>query len=244
MSVTELNNLTATLQAIEVADIKKPNIPIDIYIQEAENLYTWCQDDKEQLINAGLTDELIEELKPRAGALRQAESDWFKERYTKEDAERTWLAESKDAYELRDQLLHHFHFAYRKAPDLANRVSAIAEGSGHADMIQDLNDLAVLGNEYSEYLIAINFDLNLLTEAAETADRLSEVLALANAEDSGHSTVELRNRAYTYLKEVVDEIRTTGQYLFWRNAERLKGYASNYRRKMKSFRKRTEIIGS
>jgi hypothetical protein len=38
-------------------------------------------------------------------------------------------------------------------------VSAITDGSGHADMIQDLNDIAVLGRENPDPLTAIGFDL-------------------------------------------------------------------------------------
>ena len=36
-------------------------------------------------------------------------------------------------------------------------------------------------------------------------------MALANRED-GHD-----DNAYTYMKQAVDEIRSSGQYLFWRN---------------------------
>ncbi len=109
-------------------------------------------------------------------------------------------------------------------------------------MIQDLSDLAALGNEYSEYLTAINLDLNLLTQASETAARLSEVLALANAENTSGGAIELRNRAFTYLKEVVDEIRTVGQYLFWRNKERLQGYSSSYRKKYRGSKKNSDDV--
>lgn len=245
MSVVELNTLMASLQNIPVAHIKKPTMPIENFIQEAENLYSWCQNDKDEFSTIGITEEFIEELIPRAGALRQAESNWSNKRFTKKDAQRIWIAESQDAYELRAQLLHHFHFAYRQIPDLANRVSEISDGNSHADMIQDLSDLAVLGTQHSEHLTSINVDLDLLNQASETADRLSEVWATANAEDTSNGTNEIRNRAYTYLKEVVDEIRTAGQYLFWRDKERLEGYSSAYRKKSRISKKdNIELIAS
>ena len=77
----------------------------------------------------------------RAGALREAESRWFLHRFQREEARIEWIKRSPEAYDLRDQLLHAYAFAYRKNPDLASRVAAIREGSTHADMIQDLNNL-------------------------------------------------------------------------------------------------------
>jgi hypothetical protein len=42
----------------------------------------------------------------------------------------------------------------------------------------------------------------------------------------------IRDQAFTHLKEAVDLIRKCGQYVFWRNAARLKGYRSNYLRRL------------
>jgi len=44
----------------------------------------------------------------------------------------------------------------------------------------------------------------------------------------------VRDQAYTHLKQAVDAVRACGQYLFWRNDERLKGYASRYLRKVRA----------
>lgn len=48
----------------------------------------------------------------------------------------------------------------------------------------------------------------------------------------------MRNRAYIYLKQAVDEIRDCGKYTFACNPERLKGYRSEYLRK---YRKKNAI---
>jgi hypothetical protein len=64
------------------------------------------------------------------------------------------------------------------------------------------------------------------------SDDLSAVLALANGEDGNDDDAkEMRDKAYTYMKQAIDEIRSTGQYVFWRDADRKKGYASTYFRK-------------
>lgn len=40
-----------------------------------------------------------------------------------------------------------------------------------------------------------------------------------------------RDRAYTYLKEAVNKIRSVGRYVFRRDPARVRGYASEYLRK-------------
>ncbi|NJO70194.1 MAG: hypothetical protein HC830_13740 [Bacteroidetes bacterium] len=124
---------------------------------------------------------------------------------------------------------------YRKHPDLLRIVKKIAEGAGHADMIQDLFDAAVLGEENPEPLKAINFDMQLLTQAQALARQMSKLLAKANgAQLADNKQKELRDKAYTYMKQAVDEIRTHGHYVFWRNPEKEKGYTCNYTKRRNS----------
>jgi hypothetical protein len=161
--------------------------------------------------------------------LRYAQSVWNKDRYSQEEAQKIWNEQSPDAYDLRDQLLHSFRFAYRNREDLIAKVSAITDGSGHADMIQDLSDLATLGTENQTELTAIKFDKSLLATAATQADDMAVVLARANGEkgDDSNSRI-LRDRAFTHLKEAVDEVRATGKYVFWKDKQKHKGYISGY----------------
>ncbi len=222
------------IEAIPEEETKSPNMPIDAYVQEAENLYHWCGDDETELTGAGLDWSLVQDIPVRAGALRETQSIWFKERFAQEEAEQQWQEESPAGYDLRNQLLHGLLYAYRNAPDLLSRVSAIADGSSHADMIQDLNDIAVLANETIEPLQQINFDVSLLEKAATTADRLSDLLAAATKDRADNSSARvIRDQAYSHLKQAVDEVRQCGQYVFWRNEARLKGYASRYHRKIR-----------
>jgi hypothetical protein len=128
-------------------------------------------------------------------------------------------------------------FAYRKRPDLKGRVQAIAEGSGDADMIQDLSDLSVHGKNHPEQLTAIGFDMALLDEAASKSDELASLLGVAHGEKAVDSEVKvLRDKAYTLLKESVDEIREYGQFAFWRDEARRGGYASDHFRRTRGKR--------
>ncbi len=75
--------------------------------------------------------------------------------------------------------------------------------------------LTVLGKENQALLEAIGSDITKLDKAAQNAGELSALLAKANGEagDNGDAKI-LHDKAYSYMKAAVDEIRATGQYVF------------------------------
>lgn len=231
-NIDDYNAKLQIIKAISDEETLYPFMPVDIYLQEAENLYHWAKDDETQLQKAGIG-EYINDLPIRAGACREAQAIWNNSQNSKEEAEKIWKVESPKAYELRDELLHTFRFAFRKQDDLLIVVSKIAEGNGHADMIQDLNELAILGSSNIKLLQQINFDQNKLQIARTTSDEMANLLGIVNGDRlNKDENLIIRNKAYTYLKEAVDEIRECGKYVFWKNTDRLKGYKSAYLSRM------------
>jgi len=224
------------IKAIPEDKIISPrSIPVNVYIQEAENVYHWCQDDKDALVATGLDWKIVEDIPVRSGALAEAESIWVMERFGQEEAQTKWKQDAPPAYNLRNLILHHFRYAYRKDDALLGRVNAIADGSGHADMIQDLNDLSVLGKANPEPLTKINFDMNLLEQAAKISSDLTDLWAMATGDRMEYSEKKkIRDQAYTHLKEAVDELRECGQYVFWHNDARIKMYRSLYMQRVKN----------
>lgn len=216
--------------AIPAYQIKKShNMPIESYLQEAENLYNWCLEDQAVLTAVKLSWDLVLDLPVRSGALREAESRWQKEYLDEEAAEKAWKERSPLAYALRNDLLDHFRFAFRHDEKLAKKVRKIAAGRSNADMIQDLNDLSVLGKGHPEYLEAINFDMTLLDKAALMSGEMAALLAVVVGDRAAAGAArKLRDQAYTYLKEAVDEIYGYGQYVFRDNEERRKRYCSQF----------------
>jgi hypothetical protein len=209
-------------------------MPIDVFVQEAENLYHWSLVDEDALTRASLDWSLVTSLPARAGACRHAQSLWVKEHNTRKEAEQAWKDQAPLAFGLRDQLIHDFRFAFRKFDGLLARVDEIAQGDTNADMVQDLNDLAVLGKSNTDLLATINFDLSLLDQAAEASDGMGDLLGATNGERKEDSEALLiRDKAYTYLKQAVDEIRECGKFAFWRTPARLKGYNSDYWKQQK-----------
>ncbi len=229
MSKEHFDLKKAIIEAIPENLVNYPGIPVEVALQEAEDLYVWCQQDKDLLVKAGLDWKLAEDLLARTGACRYVQSQWQKEYRSLEQAQKDWAEKSPAAYDLRDELNHHFFFAYAKIPDLYARVQKIAEGSTHADMIQDLSDLAALGKANPEPLKAINIDLSLLDKAETTAPEMAQLLANANGKKMEDNKMRLlRDKAFYYMKEAMDEIRRVGQYVFWKDEQRRKGYVSKF----------------
>ena len=217
------------IRKIPAAEIKIPNMPVDVFLQESSDLLEWSKPDQKKLAAVSVPKTLFDTLDQRIGALRYAQSLWNKDKYTKEEAQQEWDQKSPEAYDLKDELEHDFRFAFRKRPDLLNKIKAIEDGTGHADMVQDLNDLAELGKANLLLLKAINFKHSKLELAATQATELSILLGKANGERLSDSEAKItRDRAYTYLKQAVDEIREAGKYVFWKDDARLKGYSSKY----------------
>lgn len=234
-NIEDYNAKLEAIMAIPNDEVKEPSLPVDVALQEAEDLHYWSSDDAEALKNVGIKMAMIKDLPVRAGACREAQSIWNKDYRSQKEAQKQWKVQSLLAYVLRDELIHTMRFVYRKNDALLGRVKAVAEGGSHADMIQDLNDLAVLGRENTEALAAISYDLTKLDQAASLADEMADLLAEANgdkAEQNGSKII--RDRAFTYMKELVDEIRECGKFLFWKDPSRYKGYISSYWQKKKN----------
>jgi len=228
-SSADFNELLPVIQAISPETVVTPTVPVDVFVQEAENLAHWCIGDQADLVNASLDWDLVTSLPVRAGACRESQSIWIKERNMSQEAELLWKAEAPAAFGLRDQLLHTFRYAFRKDAGLLARLDEIALGDSNADMVQDLNDLSILGKAHLDLLVPINFSPDALDGAAATADRMADLLGATNGERKEVSqAMIIRDKAYTYLKLAVDEIRECGKFVFWRNPDRLKGYVSDY----------------
>ncbi|SHF33362.1 hypothetical protein SAMN05444274_104457 [Mariniphaga anaerophila] len=214
-----------TIENIPAKDVKLPNLPIDDFVASTETLAVDANEDRDALTAAGLDVTLIDELTPLSGALRYCQANWMSIFRAREEAQNQWKEQSPEAFEFRDELLHAFSFAYRNLGDVKKKVMRIREGRSNADMVQDLIELAVLGEKYPEPLTAINFDLEKLTQSRALSHSMSELLAASNgAAGEGNEVKVLRDKAYTLLAEKARIIREYGQYVFWKDESKLKRY--------------------
>lgn len=238
MKTDKLNVIMSEILAIPAEKVTHPIMPTNIYVQEVDDLYMNCQKDKDKLAIRGITIKKIKSLLPLAAALTEAESNWFIERDKKEKEHQKWMEVSGPAHELRNLILHDYRFGYRNCDDIMTKLKKVGEGHSHSDMIQDLSKLIALGKEYPEELSEMNFDLTLLEEAQVFVDTLGLIYSASKAEDNCSETKDIRDRVFTCLSMIVNDIRAAGQNLFWRTPERLKHYRSAYRHNMNVKRER------
>ncbi len=219
----------AVVMAIPDDQVIEPNMPVETAAHEGEDTKYSAMEDFEKLKPAGLSLSLVEDIPKRAGALREAESRWNSQVNRKKEAEKEWEEKAPYAIDKRAIWLHDFKFAYRKDSYLTERVRAIREKRKFDDLIQDLNDIAVLGKENPGPLKTIGFDLDQLDEAARLSDEMATLLTEVNGDRNSIDEAKIiRDKAFTHLKEAVDEVREYGRYVFWRDEERLKRYRSDY----------------
>lgn len=216
------------------------HIPVDSYIQETEILYHWALADKEALIAAGLDWARVETIPDLSEALTRAEANWQARKHN-DSVELKWANDAPLAYDLRRRILRSFRFAYRDDPILLSAARALGKGKKHTGMIQDLNDLAVLGKKNPELLHAIHFDMSLLDKAAQMSGELTETLARVTTLRNGYNMAKkIRDQAYTNLKKVVDVVYAYGRFVFRRGDERYIGYVSQHLRKKRMKKKVAE----
>ena len=228
-STSDYNELISQIQSIPSVKALRPTMPVDVYLQEAEDLYLWCLDDKDALVGAGLDVTLINELPVRTGACREAQSLWVKNRKMRNHTSVDWKLCLSEATDLRTLLLHSFRYAFRAHDDLLSGIGEIAKSNSRSAIVQDLNDLSVLGNSNLDLLKAIRMDTSLLDTASLKSDQMGDMAGFINSARRRKSEANMiRNKAFTYLKEAIDTIRHCGKYVFWQNPDRMIGYTSNY----------------
>lgn len=219
------------------------HMPCHVYLFETETLESWALIDKDKLLVAGIGENRIAELGIRAAILRKYQTDWIIVRRTGKDAEKEWKAFSVDVYDLCDELKYAFKYAFRSESELLGRVHEIARGATDSAVIQNLKTYSLLGLAHQDLLRAIGFDQTKLASASTMSDDGAKLLAEAyGSKLKGNELKVLRDKAYTHLKEVVDELRACGKYIFRKDKNRLVGYQSDYWKKKKIKSKSKEMV--
>ena len=224
-----LKIMTPAFQRISRDALVVIKLPVRTVVQDAISLVAWCNEDKSLLIKAGLNWQVVEELDMSAAGLKEAQSNWENERFGLNDSQAAWQALILQANDLHDELVHFMRFAFRKHPDLKASLARIADKRSDVDVIQDLNDLSVLGKRNANLLSAVGMDLNKLNEASDKSFELGQYKAQAMVGQSRAQECKLiRDQAYTMVWNLLAEVRECGRFATWKNAERSVGYQIDY----------------
>jgi hypothetical protein len=139
---------------------------------------------------------------------------------------------------LRAQAMSACRFSLRKNRQAQDALDRIAEGEGLADLVQDLVALALLV-EQNQAALAANRRFGaaekvvaLRTQAAAISGGQADFRTDASKRDAA----DLRNRAWTWLDDLVAEIRLAGRHAFEGTAT-AREFASAYERTQRRARR-------
>jgi hypothetical protein len=231
--LTQNESTSAAIASIADERIKEPTgMPVRNYLQEAENIYNWCQADREKLVANGMDWQMVEDMPARIDALREAQAIWRTSNSAEVGIEKEWNKQVPAAFALRKELARAIKFAFRDNRTARAAIRRLTSGGSHASLIQSLRDLAIFGMEHDEYLRSKKFNMEKLAAGVEMSRRMGSLLAAVKTGRSFSSkSLKLRNQAYTHLKEAVDELKAHALYLFADDKKRMRGYISEYRKK-------------
>ncbi len=225
----QYSDVIAVIMSIEDELIRSLDMSEEEALEEAYTLNEAVSEDAELLRSRGCPEIFINTLLSRIKLFGYITTYILLKIDDDASIQEMWMSEKRKGYALRRTLVGAFEVAYRNEKRRLAQIDSIKEGRGDADMIVDLLSYAEMGNAYPEALAKIFFDMAQLEEARTLSNTLSTLLAKCNiAPDEEKELRELRNRAYTWLKEAMDEIRTFGLWIHADNPEKRERYVSAF----------------
>ncbi|QDG51318.1 hypothetical protein FIV42_11365 [Persicimonas caeni] len=236
METPNLDQLRPTLEAIPAAQVKMPGgMPISTYTTEAETLSRLIgqTDVRSELEHVGVPAANLDIFPTAVGAAVEAQSLWVQFRDRKNSPEyNDAIAESE---KLRDAMTDACRWNLRDNQRAQAALDVIYPGKGVPDLNQDLHDLAgLIENNLDKFDADQSFD----AQAAATRARALREILLGEAASHHHAfdkedAKEQRDRAFTYLDKLVDEIRRAGRYAYRGDEAMTTRFVSGYWRRQR-----------
>ena len=227
--MSALDDLRPTLMKLD--DPVVPSLPIAVLHQEADNLLTWLgQGGIDKLTAVGVGQGALDKARQALAASREAQAAWIVVWGGRKTEDRK-DAEARGA-ELRGYLMAACRWSLRGNVDAQATLDRIAEGSGLADLVQDLHDLAALIDAHADgFADDSTFDpAEQATAARESAAEIAGGLATAFADGDKSAARDLRDRAAAYLNDLMGDLRSAGAYVY-RDSADLQRFRSTHRRR-------------
>ncbi len=229
----QYNVLQPTYRSLSPGEIIPLKMPPSEALAEAELLTLQAQKDRDALLARGCPADPIDGLDTLTGGFAFAQAHYEAHIQVDDGFKKSWKENVDAAYSLRKTLMKEMAFAYRHNAEATKSLEAIQQGRGHYDMILDLLSLSILGRLNPAELEAIRFDPALLDQAKQMHDRLSQALAGARIKGKGaDEALDMRECAWTRLKQAIDLVREYGQFVFANNPPHAELYTSNYYRSL------------
>ncbi|MFO0638481.1 MAG: hypothetical protein U0183_04660 [Polyangiaceae bacterium] len=158
--------------------------------------------------------------------LQRSEAQWSKSRDARVDPKDVAEGES-----LKADALAALDYWLEGNEDVETRVSKIREGTGIADLADDLEKLAVLLEEHASALKKADLVKGAPGRMRALAQRMTDSLTGKKADVRAKTLLSLRNRAFWALGARLDGICSAGRYAFRKEPRKAKLFASVATRK-------------
>jgi hypothetical protein len=220
------------LLAIPAEDLTPSILPTSTSHQEAADLLDFCHQPpvfgKLQGVKHAST---ISALAQALDASREAQARWTVVR----DAAKPQAQREREAagYRLRADFFSACDLHLDGVPGVASALANIREGAGIADLIADLEALALLGAQHRDALEGDEtFPIDQkLEEARALARELSLGLSQFRNPASQLEARDLRDRARVHLEGLVAKLRKAGRHAFRDDPKVLPRFSSAYHRR-------------
>lgn len=219
-----------TITAITKDEYLQPLGVTDEILSDGRRINEIVLRDKETLLGAGLSAEHIDLLPIKldcyAIAASAADTAITEEGQVKIE----WKEREKEGFKYKRLMHHEMGFAYRKDPEISEKLTEIAKGVGRSDMVMDLKDYATLGRSNPAPLEAAPlFKMEWLDTLENLHFELSNLLAKLESSPQGTSDANtLKRQAFTWLESSLNEIREYAEYVFHDDDDKLKDYKRDY----------------
>ncbi len=204
-----------------LGEVSRPDFPLSDVLHEARELDATLRKLGPKLVKgARLDGKVREELSRRRALLDVAEAAWLaaRERLTPRNVVKTRAT----AEALKRDAVAALRYFLAEDAEVQLALDEIAEGSGDADLIDDLRRLAGLVEAHAEALRRAD----LPKHPSDKLRALAQTLADATADrafdpEAAHAGAQ-RNRAFWHLRDLMDRVRAGGRYVFRNDRKLLK----------------------
>lgn len=242
MSVEDFEQLEPSLATIGYNDLRTPNLPYAVALQEASDLEQLLRREevRARLFAVGVAMEVIDGLETAIGALREAQSRWI---VARDDRKPQELADREtDGFALRSRMLRACRWNLKDSVGAQGVLDRIVEDDGVPDLVQDLQDMAMLvETEVSAFASDTTFAAaEVVEEARSLADAIAQGLSVSRSDEDQDEAKLWRDRAFTHLDRVMTEIRAAGRYAYEGDEKLLSRFSSAYLRQTRRRREGRE----
>jgi len=228
------DDLLPEFEAISAKDVRYPDMPIDVALNEGGIMLNAAREDAEKLSAVGFDCNNLTRFERVLCALRYCQSELIAQTGVESDAMRLWRQEEPAAYELRSELLSALSYALRDDRVAMRSIKRIREGARTSDLLADLAALVNTARKHLEALRLIKFDMAKLAAAQKKSQELPDIFQKAFMHRGTVEARKMRDRAFTLLRDIMRHVLDAAGYVFRTDRARLEFYHSTYRNRTHS----------